>query len=128
MIMTREEIVDLLEILAANYPNTKITDAENMVNTWELAFAEDPAEDIYKAARHHINYKKFFPTPAEIREEVVKARLLYDQESDVPMIEAPATSYIEDNSRFDDLVESIPAYNEICRKCSKYSECIKHKV
>lgn len=89
--MTREQIIDLLEIMAAAYPNTKIKDAERMVQAWQLAFAEDDAESVYKAARYHINHNRFFPTAADIRDSMTRGALLYgERPSTAPRIEATA--------------------------------------
>lgn len=86
--MTREQIIDLLEIMAAAYPNTKIKDPQRMVEAWMLAFSEDDAERVYKAARHHINNNRFFPTAADIRESMTRGELIYgDQPSTAPRIE-----------------------------------------
>ena len=75
--MTRAEIVDLLELVSSAYPNAKIKDAENTVRAWELAFGEYPADQIYKATRLHMNTNRFFPTPADISNLIVRADLLY---------------------------------------------------
>jgi len=64
--MTREEITRLLEALIAAYPSAKIVDARGMVNAWEMAFGDECAETIYKAARLHMKTNKFFPTIADI--------------------------------------------------------------
>ncbi len=79
--MTREEIVVLLEILAAMYPNTmsKIGDPERMIQGWELAFGDEPAEVIYKAARHHMKTCKFFPTVADIFNSKQVGEMIYGQ-------------------------------------------------
>lgn len=87
--MTRDEIVDLLEILFGAYPNQKIKDAERMIQAWQLAFADEEAERIYKAARFHINRNKFFPTVADIRESIEKGVLIYsNQVQEAPAIES----------------------------------------
>ena len=84
--MTRKEIVDLLKIVFAAYPHTKITDPNTMVSTWEMMFGEYPAETIYKAARLHMENSKFFPTVADIKESIRRAELLYDNNK---ALEAP---------------------------------------
>ena len=76
--MNRAEIVDLLELVSSAYPNTKIKDAENTVRAWELAFGEYPAEQIYKATRLHMNTNRFFPTPADISDLIVRAEIVYN--------------------------------------------------
>ena len=76
--MTRQEIVNLLELAISAYPNTKIKDASGMVNAWELAFGDYPAEKIYKATRLHISTNRFFPTPADISNLIVRAEIAYN--------------------------------------------------
>ena len=78
--MTRKEIIELLRVIRAAYPNTKITDAAGMVNAWELAFAEYDASVIYKAARHHMNTNKWFPTVPDIRKAISKGQMLYGED------------------------------------------------
>ena len=78
--MTRKEIIELLRFIRAAYPNTKITDAAGMVNAWELAFAEYDASVIYKAARHHMNTSKWFPTVPDIRKAISKGQMLYGED------------------------------------------------
>lgn len=75
--MTRDEITKLLEMLVAAYPNTKVTDAKVMTDSWELALGYFSAEAVYKAARLHIDRSKFFPTPAEIKDLIVRAELVF---------------------------------------------------
>lgn len=89
--MTRVEIIKLLKALRAAYPNVKIADAEGTVDAWELAFGEDNAEVIYKAARYHMNSCKFFPTIADIRAGINRGALLYGSPVATPKkgIEAP---------------------------------------
>lgn len=89
--MTRVEIIKLLKMLRAAYPNVKIADAEGTVAVWELAFGADEAETIYKAARWHINTCKYFPTPADIRAGMRRGELLYGNIAQAPTraIEAP---------------------------------------
>lgn len=81
--MTRREIIKLLEAMRAAYPNAKITDPEGTVNAWEMAFGEQAAETIYKAARWHMNTNKFFPTVADIRAGIKRGEMLYS--SDAPV-------------------------------------------
>lgn len=87
--MTREQTIDLLEIMAAAYPNAKIKDPERMVQAWQLAFGEEDAERVYKAARYHINHSKFFPTAADIRDGMTRGNIIYGEPSTAPRIEEP---------------------------------------
>ena len=76
--MTREQTIQLLQFLKGTYPYCKIEDPRGMVEAWMLAFCDDDAHEVYKAARLHMSKKKFFPSPAEIKENMTRARLLYD--------------------------------------------------
>lgn len=78
--MTREETMRLLQFLAGCYPNKKITDPKGMIDAYMLAFSDDDAGDIYKAARHHMMTNKYFPTPADIRDCLAKGRIIYNDE------------------------------------------------
>ena len=75
--MSREEIMKVLQIAIAAYPNTKNIDAKAMVAAWEMAFGEEPAERVYKAVRYHIETQRFFPTIAEIRKAMPRAEIVY---------------------------------------------------
>lgn len=78
--MDREKTLRLLGIIKACYPHAKIEDPEGTVAAWLLAFQEDEAREIYKAARFHIHNNKFFPTPGDITECRAKARIIYTPE------------------------------------------------
>ena len=85
--MTRQEIIELLNIVRSNYPNAKIPSPRDTVSAWELAFADEPADVIFKAARHHMNTNKFFPAVADIKSCINKGQMLYgDSEASVPKI------------------------------------------
>ena len=87
--MTRDEIVSLLEIVISAYPNAKINDAGAMVSAWEMCLGDFSAESVYKAARLHMNTNRFFPTPADIRSNIVRAEMVYrDSEIDQKRLEA----------------------------------------
>lgn len=77
--MTREETAKLLKVLAASYPNTmsKITDPESMVAAWEMTLGDFSADAVYKAARLHLETNKFFPAPSDIRDNIVRAEIVY---------------------------------------------------
>lgn len=93
--MTREEVIKLLKIMRSTYPNTKIPDAAAMIDAWELSFGNDPANVIYKAARHHMNTCKFFPTVADIRRCINKGQLIYGDVSKVHPIAIEAPKALE---------------------------------
>lgn len=89
--MSREEVIKLLGILYSAYPyiKDKVNDPETMVNTWEMCLGDFSAESVYKAARHHMNTNRFFPTPADIRSNIVRAEMVYrDSEIDGKRLEA----------------------------------------
>lgn len=88
--MTRDEITKLLEILTATYPHAvkNIKDPAAMATAWELALGDFQAEAVYKAARLHMATNKFFPSPADIRDRITKAELIYTGPQ-LPAIEAP---------------------------------------
>lgn len=127
--MTEEQIVDLLEQLISNYPNTKIKSVEKMIKVWQMAFGENEAEDIYKAARLHMETSEFFPTVAEIKNNIEKAKLIYSDpagiEAPQARIEAPTSSYVEDMINIDGIIDAIlnDEPSEECFKCKKYINC-----
>lgn len=84
--MSREEVIDLLEILAAAYPNARLGNPKRTADAWMLAFAEADAGDIYKAARHHMTSSPYFPTIADI-EKARKYTFRYQAPADMPAIE-----------------------------------------
>ena len=75
--MTREETIKILAIVRANYPNAKITDPSATVSAWELALGSYTADAVFKAARLHMVTCKFFPTPADILDKIVRSELVY---------------------------------------------------
>ena len=93
--MNREETIRLLGILSNAYPNTNINDASSMASTWEMCLGEYPAEQIYKAARLHMETSKFFPTPAEIREKIVRAELVYRTPDTTKILEGESVKKLE---------------------------------
>ena len=88
--MTRNEIIDLLEIISATYPHgaKNIKNPEALLTAWEMVLGGFSAESVYKAARLHMETEKFFPSPSDIRENIVKADLLY-QATTPNTLEAP---------------------------------------
>lgn len=76
--MTREETIKLLQFLKGCYPSFKTDDAQTMVMSYSVALAQYKTEDVFKAARYHVIHNKFFPTPAEIIQCILRANLLYN--------------------------------------------------
>ena len=81
--MTREEVIQLLAIIRANYPNVKISDPASTVKAWEMILGEFPADLIFEASKEYMKKGKFFPTPADILKE--KDRILYTRLPSPPM-------------------------------------------
>lgn len=75
--MERKEIVELLKIVSANYPHAKISDPKAMVSAWEMILGDYSAEAVYKAARLHMETNKYFPSPSDIRDNIVRAEIVY---------------------------------------------------
>ena len=75
--MTREEIIKLLDVVSATYPHAKIKDPSALVSAWELVLGDFSAESVYKATRYHLETNKFFPSPSDIRDNIVRAELVY---------------------------------------------------
>lgn len=75
--MKREEIIRLLRILTKNY-SKKVNDAEALANSWEMILGPYSAKSVYKAARLHMSTSQYFPNPADIRNKIIKAELVYD--------------------------------------------------
>jgi hypothetical protein len=77
--MTREETLKLLEFLYGVYPNPKKTvTAAETANAWSLIFQDEPAANVYRAARLHIQRSPYFPTISDINDCMQRAVMLYD--------------------------------------------------
>ena len=87
--MTRPEALKLLEVLSAAYPtqSAKIKNPSATADVWVMNLGDLDAGDVYKAARLHMSTSKYFPNPADIREKVIKARIIYA--TDPKALEAP---------------------------------------
>ena len=75
--MNKKECAQILAIVRAVYPNTKIEDAAAMVEGWHMVLGDYPAATIMRAARLHMATSKYFPTPVEITEKIPRAELIY---------------------------------------------------
>lgn len=75
--MERKEIVELLKVVASAYPHVKIADPKAMVTTWEMTLGEFSAESVYKATRLHLETNKYFPSPSDIRDKIVRSQIVY---------------------------------------------------
>lgn len=90
--MTRSEIIKLLATLSANYPYAakQIKNPAETADAWEMVLGCFEAGAVYKAARLHMDKSKFFPTPADIKEKILRADLIYNGPP-LNGIEAPRT-------------------------------------
>lgn len=77
--MNREETIKLLAILSSAYPyaSKEIKDASALATAWEMALGEFSAEAVYKAARLHLETNKYFPSPSDVRDNIVRAQIAY---------------------------------------------------
>lgn len=124
--MTRDEIRQVLKMAIECYPSMKgKIDAKATLDMWEMTFAEYEAKDVFKGVRYHINKSKYFPTPADIKEAIPKGAMLYDDVPAVPQIDAPKTSYIEDVSFLDNIIDLNLEPDEQCKHCPKRYSCFR---
>lgn len=122
--MTRKDIIKLLEMMMAAYPNAKIVNPSDLVSAWELAFGQDKADVIYKAARHHMNTNKFFPTVADIRNCINKGQMIYGDQPQVPAIEAPHKLIVgEVSEEAKCRLEKCILYYDLCNGLDENGEC-----
>lgn len=104
--MSREEVIKLLGILYSAYPyiKDKVNDPQVMASAWEMCLGGYSAESVYKAARLHMETNRFFPTPADILSNIVRAELVYrDSEIDGKRLEAkcePSTAISETEEQY----------------------------
>ena len=75
--MNRKEVLRLLEMLYAAYPNTRITSPYLTAKVWEKALKDQDAKVINLCGKYYIECCKFFPTPAEILHLVPRIGSLY---------------------------------------------------
>ncbi|MEH7355099.1 replicative helicase loader/inhibitor [Neobacillus drentensis] len=66
--MNRKEIINLLGIATANFPNLQQKEMKPTAILWEKALADIPYEVAEKAVIKVLSTSKFFPTIAEIRD------------------------------------------------------------
>lgn len=76
--MNSKEITQILAILRANYPNVKIENPSAMVKTWEMVLGEFSTEAVMASVKSHMEHSRFFPTPAEIRENIVRHKIILE--------------------------------------------------
>jgi hypothetical protein len=82
--------------VSATYPHAKIKDPSALVSAWEMTLGDFSAETVYKATRYHLETNKFFPSPSDIRDNIVRAELIY--RPTIPnAIESRTNDYYEKN-------------------------------
>lgn len=86
--MNKSDMAKILSILRANYPNVRIENPEAMVKTWMLTLGEFSVQAVMKSAELHMKSSKFFPTPAELRENIVRSRIPSELPPTVPQLES----------------------------------------
>ena len=66
-------------MLSAAYPHAtkNITNPKALVTAWEMTLGGFSAESVYKAARLHMETNRYFPSPSDIRDNIVKAQIVY---------------------------------------------------
>lgn len=84
--MNKSDMAKILSILRANYPNVRIENPEAMVKTWMLTLGDFSTEAVMKSAELHMKHSKFFPTPAELRENIVRSRIPVELPPTAPML------------------------------------------
>jgi len=84
--MDKKEMTQILAILQTNYQK-KIENPEATVNVWLMTLQDFSADAVLKSAKLHISKSKFFPTPAEIRENIIRSKVL-PMERQTPRLEA----------------------------------------
>lgn len=73
--MTEKEAAQILAIIKAANPHMKIDDAAGTVKAWVWLLGEYPAQTVLDAAKHHILTSPYFPNPADIRKNIIRATI-----------------------------------------------------
>ena len=120
--MTRQEIADLLELVIANYPKAFIKDAKATLSVWEMAFGEEPAERVYRAARHHMDISKDFPTIADIKDCMNKGEMIYGGDNQ-PKIAPTAPNKLIKAEDEKCKYEKCVLYHDLCNGLDENNEC-----
>lgn len=73
--MTGEQVVKVLAIIKAAYPNfyRNTEDVKDAIALWRMMFEDDDNNKVLMAVKMHISTNKFPPTVADIREQLVNA-------------------------------------------------------
>lgn len=84
--MDKKDMAKVLAILQTNYQK-KIENTEATVGVWMMSLGEFSAEAVLNSAKLHMANSKFFPTPAEIRENIVRHKIVLEVRT-VPQLES----------------------------------------
>ena len=84
--MDKKDMAKVLAILQTNYQK-KIENTEATVGVWMMSLGEFSAEAVLNSAKLHMANSKFFPTPAEIRENIVRHKIVLEART-VPKLES----------------------------------------
>lgn len=84
--MDKKDMAKVLAILQTNYQK-KIENTEATVGVWMMSLGEFSAEAVLNSAKLHMANSKFFPTPAEIRENIVRHKIILAEKT-VPKLES----------------------------------------
>lgn len=84
--MDKKEMTQILAILQTNYQK-KIENPEATVNVWLMTLGDFSAQAVLESAKLHISRSKFFPSPSEIRENIVRHKIVLPDKT-APMLEA----------------------------------------
>lgn len=68
--MTRDEIKNIVGLLMAAYPSRKIEDLKALVDAYIMGLEDYAYADVEKAVKAIIKVKKYFPTVAEIIDQI----------------------------------------------------------
>lgn len=84
--MDKKDMAKVLAILQTNYQK-KIENVEATVGVWMMSLGEFSAEAVLNSAKLHMANSKFFPTPAEIRENIVRHKIVLEAKT-APKLES----------------------------------------
>lgn len=108
--MDKKEMAKILAILQTNYQK-KIENTEATVAVWMLTLGEFSAEAVLESAKLHMSASKFFPSPAEIRDNIVRHKIVLEART-VPQLESgrrAKVTAIPDGMSEEDFLDSIIA-------------------
>ena len=84
--MDKKDMAKVLALLQTNYQK-KIENVEATVGIWMMTLGEFSAEAVLESAKLHMETSKYFPTPAEIRQNIVRHKIVLEAKT-VPRIES----------------------------------------